>query len=1079
LEKRVYQASTGAVYPHPVIESIKDTKEDKKWEVIYLENEYLKIMIIPALGGRIQMAYDKIRERHFIYYNQVIKPALVGLTGPWISGGIEFNWPQHHRPSTYDPVEHFIEKNDDGSITVWVSEVERMFRTKGMAGFTLYPDKAYLEIKAKLYNRTPQPQTFLWWANPAVKVNDHYQSVFPPDVHAVFDHGKRDVSEFPIAKGTYYKVDYSPGTDISRYKNIPVPTSYMAITSEYDFVGGYENDSKGGLLHVANHHISPGKKQWTWGNGDFGRAWDRNLTDEDGPYIELMCGVYTDNQPDFAWMHPYEEKSFEQYFMPYYNVGVVKNASKEALVNMEIIKEDLLIKCHVTAAYPQAKVYVQKEGKQIFEEIIDLYPGTVYERCIPFKGLSLVGYKISIIDKNGKSLVSYEEQEKTDQEAPEPAKAIGLPEDIESIEQLYLSGLHLEQYRHATYNPTDYYEEALRRDPGDVRNNTSLGLWYLRRGLFEKSTTYFRMAIHRLTGKNPNPNDGAPYFHLGIALWLSGKEEEAFACFYKSTWNAAWQDAAFFHLAQIQVKRGNLEDALKLATKALDRNQNHHKAIHLQAAVLRKLGKYDEALKVITKGKGQDYFSYGLHYEQYLISQDPNLLTSLKELIEDRVHNYLEFSLDYGQMGLYKEAQDILNIYIVGKKQVYPLAHYYLGYFFGKSGNEESALKHLKLAEKMPKDYCFPNRLEEINILNYASYLNSEDGNAPYYLGNFWYANRQYELAKSCWEQAASSSYKNAICHRNLALLYYNKDKDTNLAQKQLDKAISIDQNSARLLMEYDQFNKKQNLPLEKRKAILDSRSELVVQRDDLYLEKISLLNIQEKFEEARELLKERTFNPWEGGEGKAIFQYLTSTIELGKKQIYQGDYEKAIKTLQLAKSYPACLGEGKIFGTQENDIDFWIGYAYDLLGLTDKAAHFWKMASRGPDMPSPAVFYNDQQPDKLFYKGLALQKLDEKEAAKTIFNNLVGYGKEHLGDDVKLDYFAISLPDLLIWEEDLSVRNNILCNYLIGLGYLGLGNKEKAMEYLQLVLEKDLYHIPAKIHLDMASLKKKFAVHL
>ncbi|MGB7393693.1 MAG: DUF5107 domain-containing protein, partial [Pricia sp.] len=336
LEKRVYQASSGAVYPHPVIEKISDEKVDKEWDVIFLENEYLKIMILPALGGRIQRAYDKIRQRDFVYYNHVIKPALVGLTGPWISGGIEFNWPQHHRPSTYDPIDSLIEKNGDGSITVWASEVERMFRTKGMAGFTLHPDKAYLEIKVQLYNRTPHRQTFLWWANPAVAVNDHYQSVFPPDVNAVFDHGKRDVSEFPIAKGEYYKVDYSPGTDISRYKNIPVPTSYMAITSDYDFVGGYENDTKGGLLHVADHYVSPGKKQWTWGNGDFGRAWDRNLTDEDGPYIELMCGVYTDNQPDFSWMHPYEEKSFTQYFMPYYNVGVVKNATKEALINLEM-----------------------------------------------------------------------------------------------------------------------------------------------------------------------------------------------------------------------------------------------------------------------------------------------------------------------------------------------------------------------------------------------------------------------------------------------------------------------------------------------------------------------------------------------------------------------------------------------------------------------------------------------------------------------------------------------------------------------------------------------------------------------
>ena len=223
LEKRVYQGSSGVVYPHPVIEKIMDEKVDREWNAIFLENQYLKIMILPELGGRIQMAYDKTKQRHFVYYNRVIKPALVGLTGPWISGGIEFNWPQHHRPSTFEPVDHSIEENTDGSITVWCSELERMFRTRGMAGFTMYPDKAYLEIKVKLYNRTSFPQTFLWWANPAVKVNDDYQSVFPPDVHAVFDHGKRDVSAFPIAKGTYYKVDYSPGTDISRYKNIPVP----------------------------------------------------------------------------------------------------------------------------------------------------------------------------------------------------------------------------------------------------------------------------------------------------------------------------------------------------------------------------------------------------------------------------------------------------------------------------------------------------------------------------------------------------------------------------------------------------------------------------------------------------------------------------------------------------------------------------------------------------------------------------------------------------------------------------------------------------------------------------------------
>ena len=336
LEKRVYQGSSGVVYPHPVIDRVFDEKEDQEYTALYLENRYLKIMILPEIGGRVQMALDKTNGYHFVYYNRVIKPAMVGLAGPWISGGIEFNWPQHHRPSTFDPLDWIIRENPDGSKTVWCAEIERMFHTKGMHGFTLHPDRAYLEVSVQLYNRTAEPQTFLWWANPAVSVDDDYQSVFPPDVHAVMDHGKRDVSDFPIAHGTYYKVNYAPGTDISRYKNIPVPTSYMAYHSDFDFLGDYDHRAQAGMLHIANHHVVPGKKQWTWGNGDFGRAWDRQLTDEDGPYIELMCGAYTDNQPDFSWIQPGEEKCFTQIFMPYQKIGPACNANQHAAVHLEV-----------------------------------------------------------------------------------------------------------------------------------------------------------------------------------------------------------------------------------------------------------------------------------------------------------------------------------------------------------------------------------------------------------------------------------------------------------------------------------------------------------------------------------------------------------------------------------------------------------------------------------------------------------------------------------------------------------------------------------------------------------------------
>lgn len=380
LESRVYQGSSGKIYPYPTIESISDTKTDKSYQAVWLENEYLKVMILPELGGRIQRAYDKTNDYDFVYYNHVIKPALVGLCGPWISGGIEFNWPQHHRPTTFSPVDYMLIKNGDGSVTCRISDVDQMYGTKGEAGFTLYPGRAYIEIKGQLYNRTSMPQTFLWWANPAVPVNDDTQSIFPPDVHAVMDHGKRDVSRFPIATGEYYKHDYSAGVDISRYKNIPVPTSYMAEKSDFDFVGGYDYQKGAGILHVADHHISPGKKQWTWGCGDFGKAWDRNLTDEDGPYIELMTGVYTDNQPDFTWLKPMEEKSFTQYFMPYKGVGAVKNASTEAVINLETGDGKIRVTAYATQEYPRARVLLTLRERVLLDEETFLSPVQIYEK---------------------------------------------------------------------------------------------------------------------------------------------------------------------------------------------------------------------------------------------------------------------------------------------------------------------------------------------------------------------------------------------------------------------------------------------------------------------------------------------------------------------------------------------------------------------------------------------------------------------------------------------------------------------------------------------------------------------------
>ena len=1041
LEKRVYQGSSGAVYPHPVIEKIEDEKKDVEWDAVFLENQYLKIMILPQLGGRVQMAYDKLKQRHFVYYNQVIKPALVGLTGPWISGGIEFNWPQHHRPSTYEPTDIKIEHNADGSVTVWCNELERMFRTRGMAGFTLHPDKAYLEIKVRLYNRTNFPQTFLWWANPAVKVNDDYQSVFPPDVNAVFDHGKRDVSEFPIAKGTYYKVDYSPGTDISRYKNIPVPTSYMAITSKYDFVGGYENDSKGGLLHVANHHVSPGKKQWTWGNGDFGKAWDRNLTDEDGPYIELMCGVYTDNQPDFSWLMPGEEKSFSQYFMPYRDLGVVKNATKDAMVNLEFKDNKAIVKAFTTSIYPASRVILSSRSDTFIDERFDFHPGTSYEKIVVIpKHIQKESLKIEIKTAQGISLIDWQPETELDKTIPNPAKPAKQPKEIESNEQLYLTGLHLEQYRHATYDPRPYYEEALDRDAKDTRCNNALGLWYLRRGQFAKAEGYFKTATETLTERNPNPIDGEPFYNLGLTLKFLGRDDEAYDYFFKSVWNAALMDSGYFQLARIDTAKKRLKQALDNINRSLIRNWHHHKARHLKIAILRHLGQNKEALKWCNESLEIDSFNYGALYEKYLLGSSESL-SELKKLIRKNIHNYIEFAIDYAEAGLFEEAINLISIGIdeQNPQQVYPLAYYYKARFEALNHQHDQSKQTLAFATEACPDYCFPNQPEAVVALEWATNQNPSDYKALYYLGNFWYAFKNYDQAIDCWEQSVKIQSNFPTSNRNLALGYFNKRNDQSKAIKHLERAFESDPSDARILMELDQLYKRLDYDPDLRFNLLAKYPDLVKERDDLYLEWITLHNAKGEYDRAYQMLLSRQFHPWEGGEGKVTGQYTMSLTEMAKLAIEQEEFDKAIDLLTKAQSYPDNLGEGKLYGTQENEIFYFLGNAYEGIRDNQKATECWTVASQGLNKVSAAFFYNDQQPETIYFQGLALIKLDKKKEAEQRFKMLINYGKDHINDEVRIDYFAVSLPDLLIWEDDLNKRNQKFCNKLINLGNTGL----------------------------------------
>ena len=1063
-EKRVYQGSSGVVYPYPVVEKVEDECHERTYRAVFLENEYLKVMILPELGGRVQMAYDKLKQRHFVYYNHVVKPALVGLTGPWISGGIEFNWPQHHRPSTFLPVDYTIERRPDGSAVVWVSERERMFHLKGMAGFTLRPGRAVLEIQGVLYNPTPLPQTFLWWANPAVAVGPDYQSVFPGDVHAVFDHGKRDVSRYPIATGTYYKTDYSAGVDISRYRNIPVPTSFMAVSSRYDFVGGYEHDTQAGLLHVADHHVSPGKKQWTWGHGDFGQAWDRNLTDADGPYIELMTGVFTDNQPDFTWLQPYEEKTFTQYFMPYRELGVVKNASADLLMNIEPDGHGAsTLKVMATSRQRGVRLSVtDAAGHSLVDTTADLTPETVL--ALPVAAATTDGLSVTLSGPDGRCLLSWTPEPDEVYTVPDPAEPAPDPADVATTEQLYLTGLHLEQYRHATYSPVDYYHEALRRDPSDARSNNAMGLWLVRKGQFAAAEPYLRRAIRTLTQRNPNPYDGEPYYNLGLALKFQGRADEAADAFHKACWNAAWQAPGFHALAQLAAARGDWDEALRMVEKSLVRGWHDLSARHLKTTVLRHLGRADEARAWALDSVALDAFNFGCRFELGLL--DGEGLDDLARLMRRDAHNYAELLLDYADAGCWTEAVRVADWALSLPVADGTMILYYKAWAQSCMGLTAEAADTVRQAEARQPDTYFPNALQAIAALQEAERLVPTAARAPYLLGNLWYDKRQYAEAVDAWERAARADEAFPTTWRNLALAYFNKLHRPDDARRALERAYALDPTDARVLMELDQLYKRLNVAHAERLALLDAHRDTAFERDDLYLEYATLLNQLGRYDEALRMIDARRFHPWEGGEGKVPEQYQQARRGLARQALAEGRPEEGLRWVDECFVYPHNLGEGKLPAAQENDFHYMRGLLLERCGRTDEAADSFARGSAGDCQPAAAVYYNDQKPHKLFYQGLSLRKLGREAEARGCFHRLVDFGEQHLHDVFHMDYFAVSLPDLQIWEDDMDKKNRIHCLYLMGLGHMGLGNLERARGYLLEAHRLDLNHQGVEVHL-------------
>jgi tetratricopeptide (TPR) repeat protein len=1086
LEKRVYQGSSGKVYPLPFTDRIAEKPVDREWKAVWIENEFVRVLVLPEIGGRIHAMQDKTNGYDLVYNQHVIKPALVGLAGPWASGGIEFNWPQHHRPATFLPVDIEIEKHPDGSATVWCSDHDPMCRMKGMHGVCLHPDRAVLELKVRTYNRTPITQTFLWWANVATRVHEAYQSFFPPDVYYVADHARRSMSEYPLAKGIYYGVNYGERgrkgvptdevprqfvprrgndsnlpqyapNDLSFYANIPVPTSYMCMGSREDFFGGYDYRAQAGLVHIANHHISPGKKQWTWGNHEFGYAWDRNLTENDhqgecGPYIEIMSGVFTDNQPDFSFLQPGETRTWSQFWYPIQKIGSAQHANLDAALSLKIQNGKISFGFSVTRKLPDAKIALLAKGKVLFSQPLDLAPGaSVVKEIKKPHGIAQTDLVLRLTDEKGIEIIAFQPKAHVQVKVPSPATEPPEPEKISSTDELFVTGLHLDQYRHATRCPTLYWREAVRRDPLDSRCNNALGFWHFKRGEFNEAEKFFRKAIERLTQRNANPYDGEAYYNLGLCLRHLGRDEEAYGAFYKSVWNQAWQSAGYHALAELDCKRAKWLTALEHLGNSLRLNTDNLRARNLQVLVLRKLKRKSEAAELLRQTLALDPLDWWARQ------------LNTDELSCD-LQTVLDLTHDYEGAGFYVEAIAMLEKTSAQKSDLpdqswgaFPLVYYTLGWLREKLGDHNSAQKDFRRAAALSPDYCFPSRLEEIAILEKAMRTNPRDAKAPYYLGNLLYDRRRHQAAIRLWEKSAKLDSSFPITWRNLGIGFFNILNKPAKSRAAYDRAFGLNPMDARLLFERDQLWKRLGEKPERRLRQLELHPQLVAHRDDLSVEYCALLNQAGRHVEAMQLLSKRRFQPWEGGEGGALGQHVRTQLALGREALAHHDYPCAANHFESALNAPQNLGEAKHLLTNQSDINYWLGCALDLLGEKAKARSHWRAA---------ATFKGDFQEmsvrafsEMTYYSARSWEKLGQRVKAEKLFRDLLAYAGHLQKSEARIDYFATSLPTMLLFDDDLQFRQETTALFLQAQAQHGLGRIFQAPALFKTVLKRDPSH--------------------
>ena len=957
------RSGTWSIYPYTLLDDIGEQKQPRDYRALVVENEYLRVTVLPELGGRIYSAVDKPTGREMFYRNNVVKPGLIALRGAWISGGVEFNFPRGHTVTTISQVDGRAEREEDGSAVVWVGNIERIYRMSWAVGIRLRPGSAAIETEVRLANRGSLPHPYYFWQNAAIAARDDMRMVYPGTRVRTWGPPRR----WPIHEGK----------DIARYTAYERSNDVFIVDSLEDFFGVYYEEQDCGLVHVANVHECYGKKFFTWGTSDHGKVWSEALSDGDGPYCEIQSGRFVD-QGTWRLMPPHHSERWLEWWYPVRGTGGFSRANREAAV--QVTGRNGRVECGVavTRAFPGSTVRVTVEGRTVHEARVDLAPDQPFRLELRReKDWPSGPPKLELLGAGGREIISYTEGQAPRTIEVSESKPAAAEKGEQSPGELMRDALHAEE-RAEPERARELYGRALELDPGCVQASLARG-----RVTLEWNPSEAVEHLKKTTAQAPDSAEAA--YYLGVALARSGRREEAETELWRAAHRPEVAHAARVELGALALQRGDWEQAIEVLRSSLDYSAADVRARCLLAAALRHGGRVKEAMAEIAAvraGSPLDRLAAAeAHFCAAALGRPRVAARHLNELgamTPPESDVWLEPALDYAGAGLIEEAVTLLQQAMKRTSSIRtdPLTHYALACWLDVLGRGKEAAEARGRASRLSPRLVFPHHWEFEVMLREAIARSPEDGQARCLLGTLLYSQGRRSEGLAEWEAAASTVTDLAVLYRNLGLAHRVVTGDLEQAEQGLRRALKLDPAQMRVYLELNELLRERGAPAQERLAVLDSAPESLQRRGATAAQQATVCMELGDWDRAIHLLKTHTFHRWEM-EFRMRHVYVDAYLGRGVERFDGGDFEGACEDFEAALEYPRNVRIGRMPHTQDARACWCAGNARRAMGDGEAARRHWESAA--------AETHHQPGSELLVYRALSLRELGNAEEAEKL----------------------------------------------------------------------------------------------